>query len=148
MPSLPWWNRWAIRKSEYNRICLIVRMRNDQDLCIHPSVTAIASHVGQTTGRHATGNDLVGERERQIVRGCAIHVHSVQGGIRALHPQLGILRHQENVRLVPAALLVEQASGFGEVYRFPPRNIFQEYHGICDTTLWPDNQPLQIANLV
>ncbi len=94
-------------------------MRNDQDLCIHPSVTAIASHVGQTTGRDATGNDLVGERERQIVRGCAIHVHSVQGGIRALHPQLGILRHQENVGLVPAALLVEEASGFGEVVSFP-----------------------------
>ncbi len=123
-------------------------MRNDQDLCIHPSVTAIASHVGQTSGRHGTGNDLVGEGERQIVRGCPVHVHSVQGGVRALYPQLGILRHQKNVGLVAAVLLVEKAFGFGEVYRFPAGNIFQEYHGICDTALWPDNQPLQIANLV
>jgi hypothetical protein len=46
-------------------------------------------------------------------------VNSVQGGIRALHPQLGILRQQQNVGLVAAALLVEEASGFGEVVSFP-----------------------------
>jgi len=111
-------------------------------------VTAIASHVGQTRCRHGTGNDLVGEGEWQIVRGCPVHVNSVQGGVRALHPEFSILRDQQNVRLVAAALLVEKASGLGEVYRFPSGNTFQEYYGICDTTLRADDQPLQIANLV
>jgi len=53
-------------------------MRNDQDLCIHPSVTAIASHVGQTRGRHATGNDLVGDKGKAnsvaVGKSCTINV--------------------------------------------------------------------------
>ncbi len=90
---------------------------------------------------------MVDEGKGQIVGGCAIHVDRMQNGVRTLHPNLSILRHQQNVGLVAAVPLVQEASGFGEIHRFPAGNVFQVYHGVCDTTLGPHNQPFQVSIL-
>ena len=59
-------------------------------------------------------------------------MNGVEGSVRALHAELGTLWHKQNVGLVAAVLLVQEAPGFGEVHRFSAGNVPQKYHGVCD----------------
>jgi len=95
----------------------VVRMRDHHHLGIHPDVAAIAAQVDQAGSRHGAGADFAGEGEWQVETGGAVHVDGVQSRIGALHLQIGVLGHQQNVGNVAAVALIEVALLLGELQR-------------------------------
>ena len=109
-------------------------------------MAAVATQVDDSRSLHGATRDAAGERKRQVEGGRAVHVNGVQRGVGAHHVEGSVLGHEQNVRNITAVLLVEMATLFRQVHRLTFGDVLQIHHGICDTTLGADNQPLEIRS--
>ena len=75
-------------------------------------------------------------------------MNGVQSRIRTLHLKQRISRHEKNVGLVAAMVLVEKAPRFGNVHGFALGHISQEDDGIGDAALRTHNEAVQVDPLV
>ncbi len=121
----------------------VIRVRDNHHLRVHPNVAAVAAKVDQAGRAHAARADLVGEREGQVVSCRAVHVDGVQSSVGALHLQIGLFRHQKNVRNVVATALVEVASLLRKFQHFAGRDVFEIYDGIGYPAVRADDEPLK-----
>ena len=121
----------------------IIRMLDHHHFGVHPDVAAVAAQVDQAGLLHGAGADLVGEGEWQIVAGGTIHVDGVQSGVGALHLEIALLGHEENVRNVAAVLLVEVTALLGQIDGFAGRDVLEINDGIGDAAFRADDQAFE-----
>src|SRR5713101_2746675 len=120
----------------------------DHHLRVHPNVAGIATQVDESLAVHGALNDLILERNRQVVVRGTRHVHSVQSRITALHLQVALKRDQQNVGLVATTLLIQEPARFRELHRLALCDVLKKDHGVSHAVVVADNQALKVATLL
>src|SRR6266849_5109763 len=125
----------------------IVGMLCHYHFAIHPDMY-VAAHAYCAFAVHGTRDLLPLKNKGEVVIRAARHLHGVQQGIAIPHGQSRLQRHQQDMRFVAAAFLVEEPARRGQIHRFPAGDVPEKYDRIGYATVRGDQQPFQVTALL